>query len=228
MASSAGGAADAAGRREAQEDVLAAMRGYLRERVPPALERLWETLRESGADPGEIRASVLQVLVQVYQWVKTTGADPGRAFGHEFGDYERVMKARTMEELFAFVEAKCLSVLELMQESRELQPNKAVGAVQRIVQEQYAGSVSLRSVAEQVYLNPNYLGKLFKATTEMSFNDYVLKVRMEKAQELLLHTDKKVYEVAQEVGYAELDWFYKRFKAYTGVSAGEFRSQSGG
>jgi two-component system response regulator YesN len=44
---------------------------------------------------------------------------------------------------------------------------------------------------------------------------------------MLLRTDKKVYEIALEVGYGELDWFYKRFKSYAGISAGEYRAQYG-
>jgi len=58
----------------------------------------------------------------------------------------------------------------------------------------------------------------------MGFNEYLLRIRMEKAIQLLLHSDKKVYEIAYEVGYKQLDWFYKKFKSYTGISASEYRS----
>jgi YesN/AraC family two-component response regulator len=46
---------------------------------------------------------------------------------------------------------------------------------------------------------------------------------MERAKMLLEQTDLKIYEIANEVGYTEIDWFYKRFKSYTGVSANEYR-----
>lgn len=57
----------------------------------------------------------------------------------------------------------------------------------------------------------------------MSFNEYLFIQRMERAKMLLEQTDLKIYEIANEVGYTEIDWFYKRFKSYTGVSANEYR-----
>jgi YesN/AraC family two-component response regulator len=59
----------------------------------------------------------------------------------------------------------------------------------------------------------------------MSFNEYLFIQRMERAKWLLANTELKVYEIAGEVGYKEIDWFYKRFKAYTGVSANEYRKR---
>jgi YesN/AraC family two-component response regulator len=59
----------------------------------------------------------------------------------------------------------------------------------------------------------------------MTFNEYLLKQRMEKVKALLESTDLKVYEIANEVGYSEMDWFYKKFKSYTGVSANEYRKK---
>ncbi|WP_051318530.1 helix-turn-helix transcriptional regulator [Cohnella thermotolerans] len=85
--------------------------------------------------------------------------------------------------------------------------------------------VSLKSIAKQLFVNPAYLGRLFKSYAAVSFNDYLVQVRMEKAKELLMTTDMKIYEIAHEVGYRQLDWFYKKFKEYTGYSAKEFKSR---
>ncbi|KWX74392.1 hypothetical protein AMQ84_20560 [Paenibacillus riograndensis] len=49
--------------------------------------------------------------------------------------------------------------------------------------------------------------------------------RMEKAKLLLETTEMKIYEITDAVGYTEIDWFYKKFKEYTGTSAYEYREQ---
>jgi two-component system response regulator YesN len=95
--------------------------------------------------------------------------------------------------------------------------------VKKMIQNQYARNINLRLLAEQVYLHPAYLGQLFKMHENMTFNQYLLSVRMDKAKQLLNQTDKKIYEIARDVGYRELDWFYKKFKEYTGISASEYR-----
>ncbi|WP_370639143.1 helix-turn-helix domain-containing protein [Cohnella sp. REN36] len=51
----------------------------------------------------------------------------------------------------------------------------------------------------------------------------MVQVRMEKAKELLMTTDKRIYEIACEVGYRQLDWFYKKFRGYAGCSAKEYK-----
>ncbi|MFC5531186.1 response regulator [Cohnella yongneupensis] len=212
--------------REMEEEALLAMKDRRREAALQALERLWDGFAKAELPADEAKRIVLEILVQLFRLVKDAGANHARLFDYKLGDYEYVMRARTLDDLFAFTEKRCSAVLELLQRTNEIRPKKVYDEVREIVREQYASPISLKSVAQQIYMNPNYLGKLFKAHADMSFNEYVLKVRMEKAKELLLHTDKKVYEIALEVGFGELDWFYKRFKAYTGVSASEFKLSS--
>jgi len=68
---------------------------------------------------------------------------------------------------------------------------------------------------------------MYKRTLRMIAIDYkILGVQLERAKFLVLNTDKKIYEIATEVGFRKLDTFYKRFKEYTGKSAGELRAES--
>ncbi|CAM4350735.1 two-component system response regulator YesN [Paenibacillus endophyticus] len=219
-----------------REDLLEAVRSNREEALMDALAVLWDSFRAGGSNAGggasagagdHARMTVLELLVQLLQVVKTSGASSDTLFNYELGDYERVMRAKTIDELYAITASKCIGVLELLRQMKELQPHHVVTEVKKIVQQEYHTNISLRSVAQKVYLNPNYLGKVFKAGMDQSFNDYLLHVRMEKAKQLLLGSNKKVYEIAQEIGYGELDWFYKRFKAYVGISAGEYRGKSG-
>lgn len=212
--------------RELEEETLTALKDRRREAALQALGRLWDGFKAAGLPADEVKRIVLELFVQLFRLVKDAGANHARLFNYKLGDYEYVMRAKTMDDLLAFTEKRCEAVLELLLRTNEIRPKKAYDEVRAIVQEQYASPISLKSVAQQIYMNPNYLGKLFKAHADLSFNDYVLKVRMEKAKELLLHTDMKVYEIALAVGFGELDWFYKRFKAYTGVSASEFKQSS--
>ncbi|WP_168735698.1 response regulator transcription factor [Cohnella fermenti] len=96
--------------------------------------------------------------------------------------------------------------------------------VKQWVKDHYASPLTLKGIAAQLYMNPAYLGSLFKTQTGIGFGEYVLQVRMEKAKEILAGTDLKVYEVASAVGYNDMDWFYEKFKLYTGVNPRDYRS----
>ena len=60
-----------------------------------------------------------------------------------------------------------------------------------------------------LHFNCAYLGQKFKLEENMSFTDYLLQQRMEKAKQLLSSTSLRIYEIAVEVGYKDIDWFYK-------------------
>lgn len=91
--------------------------------------------------------------------------------------------------------------------------------------EQLHHNITLKRISDSLNFNCAYLGQKFKQQEKMSFNEYLLRQRMEKAKLLLETTDMKIYEIADAVGYSEIDWFYKKFREYTGTSANEYRKQ---
>ena len=101
-----------------------------------------------------------------------------------------------------------------------------IDAVKRYVQDELHQSISLKKISDALHFNCAYLGQKFKNEEKMSFNEYLLQQRMEKAKRLLEQTDMRIYEIAGHVGYTEIDWFYKKFKQYTGISANEYRKQA--
>lgn len=65
-------------------------------------------------------------------------------------------------------------------------------------------------------MNASYLGQVFKEEVGTSFNFYINKMRMEKAQELLLNSHLKINQIAQHVGFQDNSYFYRKFKSHYG------------
>lgn len=91
------------------------------------------------------------------------------------------------------------------------------------VHRHYADELSLKTLSQKVGLHPNYLGQLFQQELGHSFSDFVNQYRIEKATQLLMHTDRKTTEIALSVGYLDTSYFYRQFKKYAGVSPTELR-----
>lgn len=216
--------ADLKALKQLDTELLDAVRTYRKNQIAELLDRIWVIFRSGQVQESLMKTFLLDILVQLFRMLKDAGANEHLVFDHEYDDYGRVMKAKTMDELLMFMIDKCQEVVDSLLRQRDVQPNQSIEEVKAWVAEHYGSNISLRGIAAKLYMNPVYLGQLFKTHTDMSFNDYLLKVRMEKAIDLLLHSDKKVYEIAYDVGYKQLDWFYKKFKAYTGISAGEYRA----
>ncbi|WP_187274270.1 response regulator [Paenibacillus sp. N3.4] len=83
--------------------------------------------------------------------------------------------------------------------------------------------ISREEIAQHVYLNADYLNRIFKKETALSLSEYVLKQRIRKAKELLLKTEMPVGSVATSVGFSNLPYFSKMFKRETQMSPQDFR-----
>ncbi|GAF66607.1 putative response regulator [Bacillus sp. TS-2] len=100
-----------------------------------------------------------------------------------------------------------------------------IDEIKEYVEKSIHENITLKEISDSLHYNCSYLGQKFKNHEKMTFHQYLLKQRMEKAKFLLDHTDMRIYEVANEVGYTDLDWFYKKFKLHTGVSASNYRKK---
>lgn len=99
-----------------------------------------------------------------------------------------------------------------------------IAEIVRYIQRHYPEDLNLKGVADQFGYNSAYLGKKFKRTTGETFLGFLEKVRMERAGELLKTSNLMVYEVAEKVGYRNVDYFYKKFKQFFQMSPNDYRS----
>ena len=84
--------------------------------------------------------------------------------------------------------------------------------------------VTLEEVAQSLDITPEYLSTLFNREMGENFSNFLKKFRMSHAKRLLRETDKKIGEIAIEVGYSDPKYFNRVFKAEEGISPGEFRA----
>ncbi len=87
----------------------------------------------------------------------------------------------------------------------------------------YQNNIKLEGIAPLFGYNSAYLGKIFSKTVGENFNAYVDHKRIKQSKELLKENRLKVYEIAEQVGYKNVDYFHKKFKKYVGMSPAEFR-----
>ena len=98
--------------------------------------------------------------------------------------------------------------------------------VEKEISERYAENLTLKEMSQKFFVNSAYLGQMFKKKHGISFREYLNNYRVEQAADLLLRTDKKIYEIAEEVGYHDLDYFINRFIAVKGCTPSRFRKKS--
>lgn len=102
--------------------------------------------------------------------------------------------------------------------------NRAIEIAKAHIAKNYFMDLTLKTLADLVYLNPNYFSELFKSSTGKNFVDYLTETRIEAAKKLLADAELKIYQVASLVGYQETVSLNRAFKKVTGITPGEYRN----
>ena len=94
------------------------------------------------------------------------------------------------------------------------------------IHKNYYRKITLQSISDHLALTPNYFCGWFKKKTGENFADTVIRYRIDAAKNMLAHSDKKICDVASEVGYSEIVSFNRVFKKVVGMTPSQFRSHS--
>lgn len=106
-------------------------------------------------------------------------------------------------------------------------PDRLVAKAREFLVDRFDQPVGLRETAESLGVTSPYLSHLFRERTGRTLIDYLTAVRMERARELLLASDRSVADIAGSVGYASTSHFSRVFKQSTGNSPADFRRSGG-
>ena len=110
-----------------------------------------------------------------------------------------------------------------LSESDQYTKSYIIKQVHELVGSPSGHDLSVKTIADHVYLHPVYLSKIYKAETGEGLGDYIIRMRMERALYLLKNTNKKIYEITTELGYQNPQYFSKMFKKHYGMTPNEFR-----
>ena len=97
-----------------------------------------------------------------------------------------------------------------------------IASIIRYIESNYL-SCTQESVAEFFHISPNYVSTLLKKHLGMSYISLIQDLKIKNAAHLLLNTKQSVTEIANLVGYENISFFYKKFKAKYGYSPKEYR-----
>lgn len=93
------------------------------------------------------------------------------------------------------------------------------------IDEHLMEDLSVSSIANSLYITPNYFSRLFKRVTKEGCNEYIVRKRIEKAKCLLETTSLRTGKIAMMVGYRDTNYFSLAFKKHTGKSPTKYREE---
>lgn len=188
--------------------------------LPEVLERLQEELYHSNSDIASIKHCLADIMIQVKSILTHTYHDT------ELPIMSNADIIRSIEDkyyLYEILQFYTEQFTQWMQAVGCPTTSSVMDGILQYINHNYQENLKLNTIAHLFGYNSSYLGKVFSKETGKNFNSYIDEVRIENSKKLLLNNDYKVYEVAQLVGYPNVDYFHKKFKKYVGISPAEYK-----
>ncbi|THE11914.1 response regulator [Bacillus timonensis] len=151
--------------------------------------------------------------------------------GHSDFEYARTaMKYEVRDYLLKPINrvelSETISKLFKDKEEESSETSKQFRKILQYIADHLSHEITLKHIADYVFLNPQYVGQLFKAELNQTFTEYITEERLKRAKKLLKDTNLKVYEVAQLSGYRSPKHFMTVFKQEVGMTPVQFRKYS--
>lgn len=173
----------------------------------------------------EIRIHMLSVILAVGRRFEKGNDSFTEVFGQEFEYSEKIGRIEDRREARIWLSNYFAWIIEYAESRLEIQETDMVIKAKRYIASHYDDpSLSLGQAAEYVGLNEKYFTNKFTKEAGETFSEYLASVRVQKAKQLLRTTSFKVYEIAEMVGYHNVESFNRAFKKISGVSPTKYRN----
>ncbi len=136
--------------------------------------------------------------------------------------YFSIFRIYNMEDIRTSIRERFSSILYFVSSQKRKTIDFSVDQAIAYIAKNFYKDISLEDVSNEVFLNSVYFSRLFKQQTGENFTDYLTKMRMEKAIELVEMKKYKIYEISEMVGYSSSKYFSRVFKLYCGYTPKDY------
>jgi len=135
-----------------------------------------------------------------------------------------LLHVETIDEINAHFFELFDEVTLRLHQKRSSKHEELIRRIHDIIERDYGDyQLSLNHIAQELDMSPVYISRLYKQLTMKSLTDVIAEVRMNKAKELLLHSNLPIADIAERTGFTNSSYFYRTFKRCNGVTPNEYR-----
>lgn len=208
--------------KELIDELIKAIEVNDNELIRMKVNNLYQHFKELVAEPNIIKLSMDYLLFNLISIAKSLDPDFNQEEVYKMisqGGYGQTSIRGSVNHFKKFA----LEFSDYLSSLRKHAMGGVLTEIEREITENYMSNLSLKSLSEKYYINSAYLGQIFKKQFGISFKDYLNNYRIERACDLLLRSDGKIYEISEAVGFNNTDYFISRFVLLKGVTPLQYR-----
>lgn len=207
------------------EDLLRSVEENDKKRIEDNVAAIYEEMNEAGMNPELVQMNMNYLL---YRLVSLAMEQDDSVNQDEVLQYicENAFQVHMIRGSLSHFRRFVMEYADYLVQLRQNAPRGVLLDVEGEIRKNYAENLTLKELGKKYFVNSAYLGQMFRKKYGVSFKEYLNNYRIERAAEILLRTDDKIYLVAEEVGYRDLDYFINRFIQSKGCTPTTYRKKT--
>jgi len=173
--------------------------------------------------PTLLKSFILELVVTMSRSAIEAGGDPTELLGANYSSFAELAGIDTEEDLCAWLVSMLERMMDAIKANRRYPSSVLLSAALKHMREHLQDDLSRDDVAKVACLSPSHFSRVVKQAFGHSFTDLLAEMRVEKARELLVRTERSLIQVCLDCGFSDQSYFTKVFQRHTGSTPGEYR-----
>lgn len=170
------------------------------------------------------RCLFFEIINMALKILNSVDIDYELVFESDFQPVIRILSCETVDAMYDTLKIIYIRICKYINKSKKSHNDDLKDKIVSYINQKFSdNSLSLVSIADAFHLNSSYLSYFFKEQMGENFLDYLGKVRIEMAKELLKNTVQPLSDIATQVGYADRGSLTRIFKKLEGVTPSQYR-----
>lgn len=190
------------------------------------LNKMEDTIKRSLADKNRIDLHLQQIILAINNTLKASELDENQLNIRRNQLLTDIAKSKTLGKVMELLKEYCYKAMYEIDMQKNIGGKRQALLAMDYIEKNYADTnLNLNSICSYLSISASRFSTIFKNTTGETFMEVLIRIRMQKAKELLENTDLKNYEIAEKVGFSDPHYFSIAFKKMTGKTPSEYAKE---
>lgn len=178
-----------------------------------------------GQDIKNVANLYLILICEVGQYLYDIQDDLLNVFRKDMNYYERFLRFELVKEMDTFMKNWMYWLIEYMSNKNNRLESNVIEKAKKYIFHNYMNpGLSIKELSQYLEFSEKYFSAMFAKEVGETFTDYLTRIRIEQAKELMITTNMKTYEICAAIGYNNVEHFSRVFKKSTGFNPREYRN----
>lgn len=210
-----------------EQALVRCMKVGTEEEMRGAVNTLFDEIELAHASYKDYQVFMLELLTAVLRAAKDADADLEDIFGGGNAIFADLQKLDSLLAARVWFASLCIKLVQHIASNRQHSYKQLVQQAIDYTKANYSDSeISVNKLCSHLHISAGYFSSMFKKEVKLTFVSYLMNMRMEAAQRLLRTTELKAFEIAEQIGFADPNYFSFCFKKQIGISPKEYRNRS--